>query len=87
LESVIGYITVLPGAFSAYKWEALDGPPLWEEYFKSLSEPHKLDCFTSNVYLAEDRVLCLHLIASPKQKYNLRYVKKSQAVTDVPEKF
>lgn len=87
LESSIGYITVLPGAFSAYKWSVIDGKPLWEDYFHSLKNPHLLTCFNSNVYLAEDRVLCLNIVAHKNQKNTLRYVKKSVAYTDVPENF
>lgn len=85
LESVIGYITVLPGAFSAYRWEALQGAPLWEDYFKSICHPELMDAFQSNIYLAEDRVLCLSLVSKRKCKYTLRYVKKSVAETDVPD--
>jgi cellulose synthase/poly-beta-1,6-N-acetylglucosamine synthase-like glycosyltransferase len=85
LESVIGYITVLPGAFSAYRWEALSGAPLWEDYFKSICHPELMDAFQSNIYLAEDRVLCLSLVTKRNEKYILRYVKKSIAETDVPD--
>lgn len=87
LESVFGYITVLPGAFSAYRWSVIDGKPLWEDYFHSLKNPQEMDCFTSNVYLAEDRVLCLSIVATPEEKYKLRWIQESKAKTDVPEDF
>lgn len=86
LESSIGFITVLPGAFSAYRWEALQGDPLWKDYFKSIfAHPEEMDIFKLNIYLAEDRVLCLSLVSKPGHSYVLRYVKKSVAETDVPE--
>eukprot|EP00359_Climacostomum_virens_P000051 CAMPEP_0204897290 /NCGR_PEP_ID=MMETSP1397-20131031/651_1 /ASSEMBLY_ACC=CAM_ASM_000891 /TAXON_ID=49980 /ORGANISM="Climacostomum Climacostomum virens, Strain Stock W-24" /LENGTH=737 /DNA_ID=CAMNT_0052065017 /DNA_START=759 /DNA_END=2969 /DNA_ORIENTATION=- len=85
LESVIGFITVLPGAFSAYRWEALQGTPL-DEYFYSVRHPEMMNCFKSNVYLAEDRILCNALILKKNRNYFLRFVKDSVAVTDVPDK-
>ena len=85
LESVLGYITVLPGAFSAYRWEALQGDPLWKDYFKSICHPELMNAFNSNIYLAEDRVLCLALISKKNKDYLIRYVKASVAETDVPE--
>ena len=85
LESVIGYITVLPGAFSAYKWEALQGSPLWDDYFKSICHPELMNAFQSNIYLAEDRVLSLALISKKDCNYVLRYVRTSLAETDVPD--
>ncbi|OMJ87667.1 hypothetical protein SteCoe_10593 [Stentor coeruleus] len=85
LESFLGYITVLPGAFSAYRWEALQGEPLWKDYFKSICHPELMNAFNSNIYLAEDRVLCLSLISKKNSNYLIRYVKASIAETDVPE--
>lgn len=84
LESVCGWITVLPGAFSAYRWNALQGDPLWVDYFHSFVHPELMDCFHSNIYLAEDRVLCFSLVTQKNKQYILRYVKNSVAETDVP---
>ena len=82
LESVFGYISVLPGAFSAYRWLALKGRPL-EQYFKG--EAPGANIFTSNLYLAEDRILCFELVAKRKEPWLLKYVKNAKAETDVPD--
>ncbi|CAG8552575.1 5818_t:CDS:2 [Gigaspora rosea] len=98
-ESVFGYITVLPGAFSAYRYIALqntkndkgeeEGP--LASYFKGeINDEKKVDkkeesIFTANMYLAEDRILCFELVAKRKSSWLLHYVKSSQAETDVPE--
>ncbi|KNE67286.1 hypothetical protein AMAG_12350 [Allomyces macrogynus ATCC 38327] len=83
LESVFGYISVLPGAFSAYRYAALQGRPL-EEYFKGETLHNSSDIFTANMYLAEDRILCFELVAKANCNWILRYEKNSQAVTDAP---
>jgi chitin synthase len=82
LESVFGYISVLPGAFCAYRYEAVRGSPL-KEYFKSIT--HELDPFQGNMYLAEDRILCFELIAKKGGNWVLCYIKNAVAVTDVPD--
>ncbi|OMJ95080.1 hypothetical protein SteCoe_1619 [Stentor coeruleus] len=89
LESTFGFITVLPGAFSGYRLETLgindpDGP-LWGDYFLSLKKPWSMDCYHANIYLAEDRVLCLALVSY--KDYVLKYVSKSKATTDPPQDF
>ncbi|KAK4685228.1 chitin synthase, partial [Tremellales sp. Uapishka_1] len=90
LESIFGYITVLPGAFSAYRYIALlndeKGQGPLEKYF--LGETmHGADAgiFSANMYLAEDRILCWELVAKRGCKWTLHYVKSAYAITDVPD--
>ncbi|GAA5968593.1 hypothetical protein JCM8115_003796 [Rhodotorula mucilaginosa] len=90
LESVFGYISVLPGAFSAYRYIALKNDELGHgplaSYFKgehlagqdaSLQE--------SNMYLAEDRILCWELVAKRGDAWVLKFVKSAKGETDVPD--
>ncbi|KAJ7901773.1 glycosyltransferase family 2 protein [Mycena olivaceomarginata] len=90
-ESMFGYITVLPGAFSAYRYIALQNNrhgigPL-ASYFKGeVLHGHDTDIFTSNMYLAEDRILCFELVAKANSSWILKYVKGAVAETDVPDK-
>ena len=93
LESSFGYVSVLPGAFSAYRYRAIQGRPL-EQYFHgdhSLADRlgskgiYGMNIFTKNMFLAEDRILCFELVAKAGCKWTLTYVKPSKAETDVPE--
>jgi len=88
-ESVFGFITVLPGAFSAYRFEALrnhpNGEGPLEKYFKGEKLEGKGSVFQANMYLAEDRILCWELVSKRGCDWILRYVKSAKAHTDVPE--
>ncbi|KAF8625346.1 hypothetical protein AX17_006888 [Amanita inopinata Kibby_2008] len=93
LESTFGYVSVLPGAFSAYRYRAIQGRPL-EQYFHgdhSLASRlgdkgiNGMSIFRKNMFLAEDRILCFELVAKKGDKWTLTYVKPSKAETDVPE--
>lgn len=108
-ESVFGFISVLPGAFSAYRYVALqndiNGKGPLEKYFKGeflhgsgdldpnddeyelkkKMQSQEAGIFTSNMYLAEDRILCYELVAKRGCSWLLRYVKSASAETDVPE--
>ncbi|KAH7921889.1 glycosyltransferase family 2 protein [Leucogyrophana mollusca] len=90
LESVLGYITVLPGAFSAYRYIALQNDEIGEgplqKYFMGELQPDETtDIFTANMYLAEDRVLCWELVSKRNSAWILHYVKSAYAETDVPD--
>ncbi|KAF9957708.1 Chitin synthase, class 2 [Mortierella alpina] len=91
LESVFGYISVLPGAFSAYRYKALrDSSPgvgPLSSYFKgeTLHTSGDAGIFESNMYLAEDRILCFELVAKKNEAWLLKYVKSAKAETDVPD--
>ncbi|KAK6329749.1 Chitin synthase, class 1 [Orbilia brochopaga] len=99
LESAFGFISVLPGAFSAYRFAALqsrkglpgdiknvpEGP--LEKYFKG-ETMHGANSgfFDANMYLAEDRILCFELVTKRGCDWVLTYVKSSYAETDVPDR-
>lgn len=96
LESVFGYISVLPGALSAYRYIALknheDGTGPLNAYFKGedlLTCRHernnKTNFFEANMYLAEDRILCWELVAKRHENWVLKFVKLATGETDVPE--
>ncbi|KAI9747959.1 MAG: hypothetical protein M4579_007347, partial [Chaenotheca gracillima] len=93
LESSFGYVSVLPGAFSAYRFRAIMGRPL-DQYFHgdhTLSKQlgpkgiEGMNIFKKNMFLAEDRILCFELVAKAGSKWHLTYVKASKGETDVPE--
>ncbi|OCT51239.1 Chitin synthase 1 [Cladophialophora carrionii] len=90
LESVFGYITVLPGALSAYRYYALQNDatghgPL-SQYFKGETlHGRDADVFTANMYLAEDRILCWELVAKRGEQWVLKFVKSAYGETDVPD--
>ncbi|GBE80048.1 Chitin synthase 1 [Sparassis crispa] len=93
LESTFGYVSVLPGAFSAYRYRAILGRPM-EQYFHgdhSLADRlgpkgiYGMNIFTKNMFLAEDRILCFEIVAKANERWTLTYVKPSKAETDVPE--
>ena len=84
---------MLPGAFSAYRFRAIQGRPL-EQYFHgdhSMADRlgpkgiYGMNIFTKNMFLAEDRILCFELVAKANDRWTLTYVKPSKAETDVPE--
>ncbi|KAI5124112.1 hypothetical protein M0805_000926 [Coniferiporia weirii] len=92
LESVFGYISVLPGAFSAYRYKALQNNTAGEGPLASYFRGEKLHgggedgagLFERNMYLAEDRILCFEIVTKKREAWVLRYVKSAKATTDVP---
>jgi len=90
VESAFGFISVLPGAFSAYRYLALqndkNGQGPLEKYFVG-EKMHGANAgiFSANMYLAEDRILCFELVAKRNCRWILQYVKSATGETDVPD--
>lgn len=74
-ESAFGFIHVLPGAFSGYRWDALkrneEGVSILDLYLKTVINPdHKFSSLEeANLYLAEDRILCLKIYTKTDRRY------------------
>ncbi|KAG9099470.1 Chitin synthase, class 2 [Ceratobasidium sp. UAMH 11750] len=88
LKSVFGYISVLPGAFSACRYKALLGKPL-QQYFKGEtmhggSGGDGAGLFERNMYRAKDRILCFKIVTKKNEAWTHKYVKSTKASTDVP---
>ena len=81
-ESLFGYVSVLPGAFCTFRWEAINGDPL-KSFFKGL-EKDRHTAKEANMYLAEDRVMCLEILRKYSDSWVLRYVPGALALTDPP---
>ena len=52
-ESFFGFVSVLPGAFSMFRWESIQGGPL-ESFFEGMNKESHSPA-EANMYLAEDR--------------------------------
>lgn len=90
LESAFGFISVLPGAFSAYRYVALQNDksgqgPLEKYFLGEKMHGANAGIFAANMYLAEDRILCFELVAKRNCRWILQYVKSSTGETDVPD--
>lgn len=61
METLFGFVSVLPGAFSTFRWECINGRPLHEflrganDEFGDIS--YIRTCASANKYLAEDRIM------------------------------
>jgi cellulose synthase/poly-beta-1,6-N-acetylglucosamine synthase-like glycosyltransferase len=81
-ESVTGFLSVLPGCLSAYRWNDLKGSPL-RRYFEPLEHPEKhYTPFESLCNLGEDRILCLELFCIDRAP-TLHYLKDAIGESDV----
>jgi chitin synthase len=90
LESAFGFISVLPGAFSAYRYIALQNDktgngPLDKYFAGEKMHGANAGIFTANMYLAEDRILCFELVTKRNCHWILQYVKSATGETDVPD--
>ena len=87
-ESLFGFVSVLPGAFSTFRWEFIKGEPL-NEFLKGSKDEFGdiskiMTCSNANKYLAEDRIMWLEIIAKKGEDYILHYVPGAKCLTDPP---
>lgn len=88
-EVIAGFLSVVPGQMSAFRWHAIRDAKVGETdlkksnpldvYFKGLGA---LTPAESMLYLAEDRVLCRELVTSPHVEWTVAYTDQALAITD-----
>lgn len=82
-EAFFGFCSVLPGAYSMFRWNAIKGQPL-DTFFKNVTSEKNPTCAEANEYLAEDRIMCLQIYIKESERYYLSYVPDAKAFTDAP---
>ena len=83
-ESLFGWTTALPGAYSMLRLKAIVGTPL-DILFKNTSRSAQvMSCSEANEYLTEDRILCLQLYIKQETGYLVQYIPDAKAFCDVP---
>jgi len=87
-ETFFGFVSVLPGAFSTFRWEAVHGKPL-DEFLRGAKDEFGdinkiMHCAVTNKYLAEDRIMCLEIVAKKNEKFILNYIPGAKCLTDPP---
>lgn len=88
MEGFFGFISVLPGAFSTFRWDCINGAPL-NAFLKGAKDEFQdvekyMSCSTANKYLAEDRIMCLEIIAKKNKEYIISYIPGAKCLTDPP---
>jgi len=83
-ESFFGFTSVLPGAYSLFRWKAIKGQPL-DMFFKNVVRQELPTCSQANEYLAEDRIMCLQIYIKEHTGYTVRYIPDAKAFTDAPD--
>ena len=87
MESLFNFVSVLPGAFSTFRWECIKDHPL-NEFLKGSKDEfaeggNQMSCSTANRYLAEDRIMCLEILAC-NGNWTISYVPGAKCLTDPP---
>ena len=65
-----------------FRWESIQGGPL-DSFFKGLHKNNH-SAFEANMYLAEDRIMCLEILTKRDNNWILKYVPGCKALTDPP---
>jgi cellulose synthase/poly-beta-1,6-N-acetylglucosamine synthase-like glycosyltransferase len=89
-EDLTGYLSVLPGQFSIFRWQALTStwldkklstqqPSPLKKYFRGLKQ---LGAFEATIFLTEDRVLGFELATSFSASWKLAFLPSVVTITD-----
>ncbi|MDV2999808.1 MAG: hypothetical protein N5P05_001414 [Chroococcopsis gigantea SAG 12.99] len=83
-EFVAGYLSVLPGRFSVFRWATLKADdqsksPL-NRYFQGMDQQPTL--FEANTFLVEDMVICPEIVTGTSPSWRLAYLPSLETISD-----